>query len=241
MKKKILITCASLGLILSLFLFNHERNFIYIENKNNKEECSLVEKKEVVKEEPIENLNKEVLKDITKEEPKEVKQEVKKDIKQEDKKENKEENPYPYVESKIKSGLFYLEIPKINVHNFWVQRGTGDEQSQLNVGGSLLQDSPMPTVNTASKENTVVGAHRFWTNSWNPFRNIDKLDTGDEIFVILNGNKICYQVYDQFVAHAANDYDKVVGQSNNKIITLYSCESQMGEDYRRVIKAKYKG
>lgn len=145
---------------------------------------------------------------------------------------NSTQNTYPAVTS-LALGEFYINIPKINVHNFWVSRGVGDEQSQLAVGGSLLQGTPYPN---SYKGNAVIGAHREWENNWNPFYYIDHLVSGDIIEVNINGETLKYKVFDSYVINY-NRAEYVGRDFGYPVLTLYSCTIPMSEN-RYVLHAK---
>lgn len=141
---------------------------------------------------------------------------------------------YPYVTS-LATGEFYINIPKINIHNFWVSRGVGDEQSQLAVGGSLLNGTPYPN---KYEGNAVIGGHREWVNNWNPFYYIDHLNAGDIIEVHINNEVLKYEVFDSYVVHETS-VNTVIKNFGFPVLTLYSCTVPMSEN-RYVLHAKLK-
>jgi LPXTG-site transpeptidase (sortase) family protein len=150
-------------------------------------------------------------------------------------------SPYPLVTSKAESGLFYLEIPKLNIHHFWVQQGVGDEQEQLSVGGSLLQSTPLPSSDASANQNSVVGAHR--TGYGNSFYNIDKLNPGDIMEVHLRGHVFIYSVQKSFIIQETAGYQEAVGATGENTLTIYSCDDgkggpgALGTQYRYVVRA----
>ena len=84
-----------------------------------------------------------------------------------------------------------LEIPKINMQAVVVQ-GVTDEH--LKQGPGFYPQSKYPEVGNVS-----IAAHRGVYGSW--FRNVNKLEPGDEIVLTLGDKLYHYSVREQFVTH----------------------------------------
>lgn len=104
-----------------------------------------------------------------------------------------------------------LEIPKIKLRSVVIH---GVTEEDLKQGPGFYPQSMYP-----ESGNVSIAAHRGVYGSW--FRNVDKLDPGDEILLTL-GNKVYrYQVREQFVTHS-RDWS-VVASTDEPELTLTTC------------------
>lgn len=121
-----------------------------------------------------------------------------------------------------------LEIPAINIKYAIVQ---GAEQANMRVAiGHMLEG-----VDAGQEGNCLLAGHRGgYYGTF--FKQIDKLKSGDEIYVTdLNNNKYTYQVYEQKVI-GAEDWNELNPIPGEKTLTLLSCEDN-GE-LRIIVRAR---
>ena len=104
-----------------------------------------------------------------------------------------------------------LEVPKIQLRSVVIH---GVTEEDLKRGPGFYPQSKHP-----ESGNVSIAAHRGVYGSW--FRNVDKLDPGDEILLTL-GNKVYrYLVREQFVTHS-RDWS-VVASTDEPELTLTTC------------------
>ncbi|MDW7683421.1 MAG: sortase [Bacillota bacterium] len=120
-----------------------------------------------------------------------------------------QEPPEPPDELPAINGI--LEIPKINVRAVVVQ---GVTEEHLKQGPGFYPQSKYPQTGNVS-----IAAHRGVYGAW--FRNVNKLDPGDEIVLTLGSKLYRYTVREQFVTHS-RDWS-VVESTGNPELTLTTC------------------
>lgn len=126
-----------------------------------------------------------------------------------------------------------LYIPSINVD---VAIGEGNDPSVLDNGAWHRQPQ---NGNPLVGGNFVLSAHRFamgltpaHTLEKSPFYNIDKLFTGDEIFVDYQGARYAYKITKRYdVPRTAVEIE---ARSDTPKLTLYSCDLR-GEQAGRIV------
>jgi sortase A len=104
-----------------------------------------------------------------------------------------------------------LEIPKINMQAVVVQ---GVTEEHLKQGPGFYPQSKYPETGNVS-----IAAHRGVYGSW--FRNVNKLEPGDEIVLTLGDTLYHYSVREQFVTHS-RDWS-VVDSTGSAELTLTTC------------------
>ena len=104
-----------------------------------------------------------------------------------------------------------LEIPKIQIRVVVIH---GVTKEDLKRGPGFYPQSKYP-----ERGNVSIAAHRGVYGSW--FRNVNKLDPGDEILLTLGTKVYRYQVRQQFVTHS-RDWS-VVASTDEPELTLTTC------------------
>lgn len=133
-----------------------------------------------------------------------------------------------------------LFIPSINVN---VAIGEGNDASVLDSGAWHRQPQ---NGNPLVGGNFVLSAHRFamgltpaHTLEKSPFYNIDKLFTGDEIFVDYQGARYTYKITKRYdVPRTAVEIE---ARSDKPKLTLYSCDLRGEQAGRIVVEAEPQG
>lgn len=115
------------------------------------------------------------------------------------------------LEGKSISGL--LEIPKIKVSSA-ILEGTDDSALKYTVGhypglGEIGQPG-----------NYVLLGHRNYVYG-HFFRNLDRLESGDEVIITKDGNKYTYVVYESFVVSPEEVW--VLEKTEEAIVTMITC------------------
>lgn len=120
-----------------------------------------------------------------------------------------------------------IEIPKINVE---LPIYLGATKENLNKGATHLSQTSMPL--GGKNSNTVIAAHRSLVR--NPFfKNIDKLDIGDEIKIKTLWKTLTYAVTDRKVI-SPYDSSKILIQKDKDLVTLITCHPY-GETSERYV------
>jgi sortase A len=120
-----------------------------------------------------------------------------------------------------------IQIPAINVDAPVVQ-GDGWEQLKKGVGQHA------GTANPGEKGNAVLSAHNDIFGEI--FRDLDRLQPGDEIILFTNQRAYTYLVVDTLVVEPT-DVEVMAGTSQPNV-TLISCYPYLVDDQRIVIKAR---
>lgn len=120
-----------------------------------------------------------------------------------------------------------IQIPAINVDAPVVQ-GDGWEQLKKGVGQHA------GTANPGEKGNAVLSAHNDIFGEI--FRDLDRLQPGDEIILFTNQRSYTYLVVDTLVVEPT-DVEVMAGTSQPNV-TLISCYPYLVDDQRIVIKAR---
>ncbi len=122
-----------------------------------------------------------------------------------------------------------LEIPSINL-----KRGVVDSTknfSSINYAISVDKNSNYPD----SNGNFILYAHSGNSNIAY-FRNLNKVNINDKVYVYYNGIKYEYQIYDKYDIHKIGKA-KVISSNENKYITLITC-NQNKKNYQIVVVGK---
>lgn len=135
-----------------------------------------------------------------------------------------------------------LYIPKINVDIAAVPI-EGNETLALEKGA--VHRSP-ESGNPKDGGNYVLAAHRFQlgftpqqTRKKSPFYHIDKLGTGDEVYVDYSGIRYAFKVVER--KFVAPDAVEVEAKTDKDQLTLYSCELAGPDTGREVVIAEPTG
>lgn len=130
----------------------------------------------------------------------------------------------------LKNNMFgYIEVPKINV-KLGIYLGASKEN--MNKGAVHLNNTSLPTGEKNS--NCVIAAHRGNGRFGDMFRNIDKLEIGDKVYVTNPWEKLEYEVSEVFYI-SPEDINKILIQDNKDMITLVSCHPYGSSKYRYIV------
>jgi sortase A len=121
-----------------------------------------------------------------------------------------------------------VEIPKIGMTQAMLE---GIELSILDEGIGHWPGTAMP----GQTGNVVLAGHRV--SHTKPFRNIDKLVEGDEVFMTVSGTKFRYVVTGHEIV--TPDQIRIIEQTPEKTATLFACHPPGSTDYRWVTYLKY--
>lgn len=121
----------------------------------------------------------------------------------------------------------YIEIPKIDVR-LPVYLGASEEN--MNKGAVHLSQTSLPI--GGNNTNCVIAAHRGSTIGF-MFRNIHKLEIGDEIYVANFRETLTYKVVETKII-LPNEIDEVMIRAGKDMVTLSSC-NPIGHNYERYI------
>ncbi len=130
-----------------------------------------------------------------------------------------------------------LYVPKLGID---VAIVTGVDESTLEGGAWHRQPQNGDPITGG---NYVLAAHRFnlgltpqQTRAKSPFYYIDKLKTGDDIYVDYRGVRYAYKVDKSYKVN--QDQVSIEAQSDNAKLTMYSCDLRGPEAGREVVEAK---
>ncbi len=119
-----------------------------------------------------------------------------------------------------------LIIPEIQLKTH-VLSGTSDDV--LAKGPGHFEETALP----GKEGNSAIAGHRNMYGS--PFKDLDKLKDGDEIFVFIHEGKSVYQVTDKRIIDPTDS--SVLEQSEGPLLTLITCQRQGGALNRLVVVA----
>jgi sortase A len=122
----------------------------------------------------------------------------------------------------------FIEIPKIGLTQPILE---GIELSVLDNGIGHWPGTAMP----GQKGNVVLAGHRV--SHTRPFRNIDQLGDGDEVFMTINGAKFRYVVSGHEIV--TPDQVRIVDQTPDATATLFACHPPGSTEFRWVTYLKY--
>ena len=120
-----------------------------------------------------------------------------------------------------------IEIPKVNMTQNLYE---GVELTVLNVGPGHWPGTAEP----GGYGNTVIAGHRV-THS-KPFRNVDKLEVGDDIFVSTAAGRFNYKVTGTEIVYPKDIW--IVDQTPGFRLTLFACHPPGSASQRIVIYAE---
>ena len=128
-----------------------------------------------------------------------------------------------------KAAISILRIPKINLEIAVVD---GVEKEDIKYVVGHFKDSVMP----GEIGNLCVAGHRT-SNYGQPFKEVDKLQEGDEIIFTYNGGEYVYTVNDSFVVTPYDTY--ILDNTEDKAtMTLITCK--LDSKNRLIIKGTLK-
>lgn len=134
--------------------------------------------------------------------------------------------PENTVEPEVVVGAIY--IPKIAVLQT-IYRGV--TKPTLDKGVGWWPGTAMP----GNVGNVVLGGHRV--SKKKPFRNLDQLQPGDEIFLSSDEGDYVYLVDRVFIVNPSDVW--IIDQTNEATLTLFACHPPGSTRERIVVVAKY--
>jgi len=152
----------------------------------------------------------------------------------------------PSGEEKIvlEQGVYDYTLPDESLDNKLVIEKIG-VNATINEGGEevlALGVWHLPRTSTPDKGgNTVLSAHRWKYKPPDPrtFYNLDKMEVGDDIEIIWQGQKYVYRVKKVF--EVTPDKVEILSPSGKPELTLFTCTPLYSTDRRLVVKAELVG
>jgi sortase A len=129
----------------------------------------------------------------------------------------------PYAAESVVA-LGKIEIPKLNVSKVLYE---GVTLTTLDRGPGHWPGTALP----GAVGNVVIGGHR--TSHDRPFRDVDKLDTGDEVVFTTDAGRFVYTVTSTEVV--TPDAIRIIDQTSEPTATLFACTPPGSTKYRLVI------
>ena len=109
-----------------------------------------------------------------------------------------------------------LKIPKINLEKGLVEKSS--KYNNINYGVQILKESDSPDVING---NVILAAHSGTANI-SYFRNLDKLDLGDDAIIYYQGNTYNYKVVKKYDADKTGKIN-IKRDRNTTTLTLITC------------------
>ena len=109
-----------------------------------------------------------------------------------------------------------LKIPKINLEKGLVEKNS--KYNNINYGVQILKESDSPDVING---NVILAAHSGTANI-SYFRNLDKLDKGDDAIIYYQGNTYNYKVVKKYDADKTGKIN-IKRDRNTSTLTLITC------------------
>ncbi len=109
-----------------------------------------------------------------------------------------------------------LKIPKINLEKGLVEKNS--KYNNINYGVQILKESDSPDVING---NVILAAHSGTANI-SYFRNLDKLDLGDDAIIYYQGNTYNYKVVKKYDADKTGKIN-IKRDRNTSTLTLITC------------------
>lgn len=125
--------------------------------------------------------------------------------------------------------MAYVEIPKIDVH-LPVYHGTNDDV--LNNGLGHIEQTSLPIGGLGT--NSVITGHRGLPTA-KMFRNLDKMEVGDEFYIHSLDEVLAYKVFDVVIV-PPNDIERLKIEEDQDIVTLITCDPYMINTNRLLVR-----
>lgn len=142
--------------------------------------------------------------------------------KEEEKELQKENQPTEEVKVETKKAVKYnyiaaLKIPKINLEKGLFSKG--DKYNSVNFGLEILKESDSPDVING---NVIIAGHSGTANI-SYFRNLNKLNIGDEASIIYSGQTYTYKLANFYEINKTGKA-KIIRDSRKSTMTLITCK-----------------
>lgn len=125
----------------------------------------------------------------------------------------------------------YIRIPKMDIE---LPILLGANSENMRKGAVHLTETSYPI--GGENTNSVIAAHRGYGKA-KMFRNIDKLEYGDKIYIQNFREELIYEVY-EIKLITPDDIRELAIQEGKDIITLITCHPYRVNTQRYVVKAK---
>lgn len=125
----------------------------------------------------------------------------------------------------------YIRVPKFNIE---LPILLGANIANMKKGAVHLTETSYPI--GGENTNTVIAAHRGYGRA-TMFRHIEKLETGDEIFIRNFREELTYKVYEIKIIDP-EDIKELEIKGKQDIITLITCYPYRVNNQRYIVKAK---
>lgn len=122
----------------------------------------------------------------------------------------------------------FINIPKLKVE---LPILLGANEQNMKKGAVHLTETSYPI--GGENTNSVIAAHRGWSKS-QMFRNIQKLEIGDEIQIQNFKEKLTYKVFDIKII-SPTDVEKLLIQEGKDLVTLITCHPYRVNSHRYVV------
>lgn len=155
---------------------------------------------------------------------------------------NKQENlvdPFSYEQPSIDLSEYgienniigYISIPKIDI-KLPILLGANNEN--MKKGAVHLTETSYPI--GGENTNCVIAAHRGYQKA-KMFRNIDKIEVGDEIYIQNFKEELVYEVYEIKII-TPYDIEELLIKDGEDIVTLITCHPYRVNNQRYIVRAR---
>ena len=123
----------------------------------------------------------------------------------------------------------YIEIPRLEL-KLGIFMGATEEN--MTRGAVHLDKTSVPIGGKGT--NSVIAAHRGAGQYGDMFRNIQRLQEGDSVYIINPWDRLEYRVTEIFTIEP-DDIDKILIQEDKDMLTLVSCHPYGSSRYRYIV------
>lgn len=123
----------------------------------------------------------------------------------------------------------YIEIPKLKLS---LGIFMGATEGNMTKGAVHLDKTSIPVGGEST--NSVIAAHRGAGRYGDMFRNIQRLEEGDSVFIVNPWERLEYRVTEIFTIEP-DDIDKILIQEGKDMLTLVSCHPYGSSRYRYIV------
>ena len=123
----------------------------------------------------------------------------------------------------------YIEIPRLELR-LGIFMGATEEN--MTKGAVHLDKTSVPIGGKGT--NSVIAAHRGAGRYGDMFRNIQRLQKGDSVYIINPWDRLEYRVTEIFTIEP-DDIDKILIQEDKDMLTLVSCHPYGSSRYRYIV------
>ncbi|WP_426350698.1 class C sortase [Alloiococcus sp. CFN-8] len=140
-----------------------------------------------------------------------------------------EQDPINLESFSLKEGVIgYIEIPKITVE---LPLYLGASEENMSKGATILGETSIPI--GGENSNSVIACHRGFRGAAY-FKEIEKLEAGDIVYVTNPWEKLIYEIKEVEVINP-NEISKVLIREGKDMITLVTCHPYRVSTHRYVV------